>query len=85
MYESETRVCKCCVATTEKKPSKKQEVYILHQKEIFVLYQKGIALSILKDPIDSATVKLHIIHKTLFLKIPCANKPKFATRPKYII
>ena len=76
MYERETSVCKCWVGTTAKKTPKKQEVYILHQKEIFVLYQKGIALSIWKDPIDSASVKLHIIHKTLLLEIPCINKPK---------
>ena len=78
MYESETRVCKCCVAIMTKKHKKqKHEVYILHKKEIFILHQKGIALSISKDPTDSATVKLHIIHKTLLLKIPCVNKPRF--------
>ena len=77
MYESETRVCKCCVGTTTKKHKKqKHKVYILHQKEIFVLHQKGIALSISKDPIDSATMKLHIIHKNLLLKIPFVNKQK---------
>ena len=37
---------------------------------IFVLNQKGIAPSIPKDPIDSATVKLHNVHKTFLLKIP---------------
>ena len=64
----------CC--DNGKKTPKNQEVYILHQK--------GMALSILKDPIDSATVKLRIIHKTLHLKIPYVNKPKFAKHPKYI-
>ena len=93
MHKNETRVCKCCDNDKKIKSKvfltnfiiiyKKKEDCYRRCKSICKL--KGIASSIPKDPIDSAIVKLHTIHKTFLLKIPSDNKLRFATHPKYIV
>ena len=54
--------------------TKTQSLYTTSKGNICTASKGNCSIS--KDPIDFATVKLHIIHKTLLFKIPFVNKQK---------